>query len=77
LESCSYNLKNVLQFFGFFSILNLSSAFRHSTKSLPSVRKKYSAKNPFADKIFAEYSLLSVKWHLSSVLDTPSVLDTR
>jgi hypothetical protein len=35
-------LKNV---FMFFWIFNLSSAFRHSAKSLPSVQKKYSAKN--------------------------------
>jgi hypothetical protein len=39
-----YNLKNVLLFFGVFSILNLPSTFRHSTKSFPSVRKKYSTK---------------------------------
>jgi hypothetical protein len=45
LESCSYNLKTILLFFGVFSILNLPSVFRHSAKSLPSVRKKYSAKN--------------------------------
>jgi hypothetical protein len=37
-------------FFGFFAIFNLSSAFLHSAKSLPSVRKKYSAKKPLPIK---------------------------
>jgi hypothetical protein len=38
----------------------LPSAFCHSAKSLPSVRKKALGKQPFADEIFAEYSLPSV-----------------
>jgi hypothetical protein len=38
----------------------LPSAFRHSAKSLPSVRKKVLGKDPFADKNFAECSLPSV-----------------
>jgi hypothetical protein len=38
----------------------LPSAFRHSAKSLPSVRKKVLGKEPFADKVFAECSLPSV-----------------
>jgi hypothetical protein len=33
---------------------------KHSAKSLPSVRKKALDKEPFADEIFAEYSLPSV-----------------
>jgi hypothetical protein len=37
-------------FFEFFSILNLPSAFQYSAKSLTSVRKKYSAKNPLPIK---------------------------
>jgi hypothetical protein len=38
----------------------LPSAFRHSAKSLPSVRKKVLGKEPFADKVFVECSLPSV-----------------
>jgi hypothetical protein len=64
LESCSYNLKKLL-FFWIFSILNLPSAFlcrvffdiRHS---LCRVSEKILGKEPFADKMFAEYSLPSV-----------------
>jgi hypothetical protein len=41
------NLKNVLLFFGGFAILNLPSAF---LCRVPSVRKKYSAKNPLPIK---------------------------
>jgi hypothetical protein len=52
LESCSQ--KNVLLFFGFFAIFNLSSAF------LPSFRKKILDKEPFTDKMFAEYYLPSI-----------------
>jgi hypothetical protein len=52
-ESCSYNLKNILLFFGFFPILNLPSAF------LCRVSEKVLGKEPFTDKMFAEYSLSS------------------
>jgi hypothetical protein len=49
--------KNVLMFFGFFPILNLPSAFRHSVKSLPIVRKKYSAKKHLPIKCLPSVTL--------------------
>jgi hypothetical protein len=49
--------KYVLLFFFVFSILNLPSAFRHSAKSLSSVQKKYSAKNPLPIKCLPSVTL--------------------
>jgi hypothetical protein len=67
VECLVNSAKMFCYFFGFFVVLNLPSVFlcrvffRHSAKSLPSVRKKVLGKESFVDKMFAEYSLLSVK----------------
>jgi hypothetical protein len=63
VRSCSYNLKNVLLFFRFFSI---PSAFLYlvlfdTQQSLcRTPEKKILDKELFADKMFANYFLLSV-----------------
>jgi hypothetical protein len=61
-ESFSYNLKKIFCYFlDFFSILNLSSAFRKALgKIFTECPKKVLGKESFADKMFTEYSLPSV-----------------
>jgi hypothetical protein len=62
LEVVPIILKKYFAVFWVFSILNLSSAFlcRVLFDTRQSVRKKVLGKEPFADKMFAEYSLPSV-----------------
>jgi hypothetical protein len=62
-------LKIFCCFLRFFAILNLPSVFRHSTKFLLSVRKKYSAKNTLPIKCLP--SIICRVLHLTKVL--PSV----